>query len=369
LGVQRQKRAHLDGDCAEVVTILTKATLMNPRSDRGFSLMELLVATCVLLVVMGIVMTALRQSMQQQQNIWNRTEMHSGVRGATELMQQEVGQAGRVASPQPITLLAPAVASASCDQTSPGFNATTVGVSSIKGLWATAGTLPASYALLTTFDGAARETVPLWSMTPGTPDQISACFLNAHAAGTLLVVQGAFGNGIIPPAFTAPGMPADYVPFTNGSTDTVLKMFGDINGDGNMVYVEYTCDTVAGKLYRTSEAYDSPTKKLIHQIVMLNNITTNPGVPPTPCFTYQVSPTISVQGKKLNFVLDVAITLTVNTQQVDAVTKVQQQETKALLNVSPRNVFNAWELAGIGYTDRIQSTPASVKALLGMTLS
>ena len=30
-----------------------------------------------------------------QKTIWNRTEMHSGIRGATELLQQEVGQAGR----------------------------------------------------------------------------------------------------------------------------------------------------------------------------------------------------------------------------------------------------------------------------------
>jgi len=73
-----------------------------------------------------------------------------------------------------------------------------------------------------------------------------------------------------------------------------------------------------------------------------------------------------VQGQPLSFVLDVAITLTVQTQQVDPVTKQFQTETKALLNVSPRNVFNAWELAGAGYTDRIQSTPATVSALLGM---
>ena len=347
---------------------------MNPRSDRGFSLMELMVATCVLLVVMGVVMTALRQSMQQQQTIWNRTEMHSGVRGATELMQQEVGQAGRMATPVPITLTAPAVASALCDHTSPGFNATTVGVSSIKGLWATAGAVPASYALVTTFDGAARETVPLWSIgtTPLGAGQISACFLNAHAIGTVLVVQGAFGNGIIPPdtPFPAAGMPAGYPGFPGGSTATVLKMFGDINGDGNMVYVEYTCDLTPGvnKLYRTSVAWDSLTKpKLTDSVVLLNNIDVNPGG--TPCFTYQVTPTINVQGQPLNFVLDVAITLTVNTAQVDPVTKAIQKETKALLNVSPRNVFNAWELAGIGYTDRIQSTPASVRALLTMTPS
>jgi hypothetical protein len=49
---------------------------------------------------------------------------------------------------------------------------------------------------------------------------------------------------------------------------------------------------------------------------------------------------------------------------VDPVTKAYQRETKALLNVSPRNVFNSWALAGIGYADRIQPTPASVTALL-----
>jgi prepilin-type N-terminal cleavage/methylation domain-containing protein len=340
---------------------------MNPRSEQGFSLIELLVATIVLLIVMGVVMTALRQSTQQQQTIWNRTEMHSGVRGATELLQQEIGQAGRVATPVPITLTAPVAASVACDETSPGFNASTANVSSVSGLWATAGAVPASYALVTTFDGASRETVPLWSVSTGPPAQISGCFSKAHAAGTVLVVQGAFGNGVIPPAagFPAPGMPPGYTGFAGGSTDTVLKMFGDVNGDGNMVYVEYTCDTAAHKLYRNVMAYDAPPPKppVSDALVLLNNIQPNPGG--TACFTYQVTSPIIIQGQPLSFVLDVAITLTVETQQVDAVTKQKQQETKALLNVSPRNVFNAWELAGIGYTDRIQSTPASVRALLG----
>ena len=52
-----------------------------------------------------------------------------------------------------------------------------------------------------------------------------------------------------------------------------------------------------------------------------------------------------MQGTPFTFVLDVAITLTVETQQIDPITKQIQTETKALLNVSPRNVFNAWSLA------------------------
>ena len=43
----------------------------------------------------------------QQQTIWNRTEMHSGIRGATELLQQEVGQAGRITLPAAVTLTPP----------------------------------------------------------------------------------------------------------------------------------------------------------------------------------------------------------------------------------------------------------------------
>jgi hypothetical protein len=95
--------------------------------------------------------------------------------------------------------------------------------------------------------------------------------------------------------------------------------------------------------------------------VLLGNIIANPGG--TPCFTYQTTE-LTVQGTVFTFVLDVAITLTVETEEIDPVTRQRQTETKALLNVSPRNVFNAWMLASIGYTDRIQSTPATVTALL-----
>ena len=64
------------------------------------------------------------------------------------------------------------------------------------------------------------------------------------------------------------------------------------------------------------------------------------------------------------FVLDVAITLTVQTQQIDPITRQYQTETKALLNVSPRNVFNVWQLASAGVSGRIQPMPPTVTTLL-----
>jgi hypothetical protein len=139
-------------------------------------------------------------------------------------------------------------------------------------------------------------------------------------------------------------------------------MYGDINGDGNMVFVEYTCDTANHYLYRNVMAFDAASKPAVtNSQILLSNIVDNPGG--TACFTYQTT-SMTVQGTIFTFVLDVAVTLTVQTQQIDPITRTYQTETKALLNVSPRNVFNAWMLASIGYTDRIQSTPTTISALL-----
>src|SRR3954468_3585144 len=110
-------------------------------------MIELLVATALLLIVSGVVVNALIQMSNAQRTISNRTEMHSGVRGATELLQQEVGQAGRITLPATVTLGqtinavgggAPA-ASATCDAGTPTLNAVTVTVSSTSGMFASAG--------------------------------------------------------------------------------------------------------------------------------------------------------------------------------------------------------------------------------------
>ena len=90
--------------------------------------------------------------------------------------------------------------------------------------------------------------------------------------------------------------------------------------------------------------------------MLLSNIQTNPGG--TACFTYMPNPLPIVTAN--TYVLDVAITLTVNTQVIDPITKQFQTETKALLNVSPRNVFNVWQLASAGVTERIQPMPPTV---------
>src|SRR5580765_4086907 len=112
-----------------------------------------------------------------QKTIWNRTEMHSGIRGATELLQQEVGQAGRITLPATgVVTLTNAIT------TVPAYAAactalTNLAISSTAGMWGSAATGIA----LTFLDGDNEETVRVTSITGNT---INACFWHNHIAGT-----------------------------------------------------------------------------------------------------------------------------------------------------------------------------------------
>jgi hypothetical protein len=241
------------------------------------------------------------------------------------LLQQEVGQAGLAAAPGPITLTAPVVAGA-------GVNAS---VDTIAGLFVGEKVIADT--------GPNAETIIITALAGG---QVTATFLLPHAAGARLHVAGGFSSGIVPPSMA------------NGSTGSVLKLYGDLNSDGTMLYVEYTCDTVGNNLYRNVMPWNAGAKPALSSTqILLGSIMPNPGG--TPCFTYQTM----VVGAN-TYITDVAITLTVQTQLRDPVTKQFQFETKTLLNVSPRNVFNVWQLASIGLMDRVQPMPPSIQFLL-----
>src|ERR1035437_11099245 len=82
------------------------------KADTGFSLLELLVVMTILVTVTGVIMTAMFQMSMTQGTVSNRTEMHASVRSATELLQQEIGQAGRIALPTSLTPGTPVTLSA-----------------------------------------------------------------------------------------------------------------------------------------------------------------------------------------------------------------------------------------------------------------
>jgi hypothetical protein len=310
--------------------------LIRARSAAGFSLAELTVSAAVTSVVSVIMVSGMMALTNTHTTISNRTELHAGVRGATELLQHEVSQAGRIQLTAPATLHGAVAA---------GTDPVAVTIDSTGSLNPTTEMFVGEELVIDT--GGNQETVTLTSVDPST-HTIQAVFATAHLAGVPVTVEGGFGTGIVPPTPT----------MANGSTPWVLKLYGDIHGTGRLVYVEYNCDTAGGNLYRTVVPITATTKPALSaDLVLLNNIVQNPGN--AACFTYQQK-TVGAT----TYVIDVAITLTINTQFKDPLTGKQQQETKALLNVSPRNVFETWQQASLSVGNRNQPMPASVQALL-----
>ena len=304
------------------------------RSSAGYSLIELIITVGIMTVVSGTVMSAVLGMNRMDRSVSNRAEMHAGVRNATELLQQEIGQAGRIAFKADSLVLATSV---TAGYNGPVTLTPTPSADGVSGLF--------QDEFLVVDSGDREETVRVLALNLAS-NQITASFKNAHSAGARIAVQGGFQAGVVPPSVA------------NGSTGTVLKIFGDIHSNGEMVYIEYSCDFQTGNLYRRSMPFDAGLKDPITpDEALLNNILPNPDG--TDCFTYQVQ-----MAAMRPYVTDVAITLTVETPDLDAVTGLLQQETKALLNVSPRNVFNVWQLDNGFMLNRVQPTPQTITTLL-----
>lgn len=320
----------------------------------GFSLLELLIALAVLVIVAGIVTSGMVQMMNAQGTINNRTEMHSSVRSATELLQQEIGQAGRVTLPptNPNPTLTTAV---SVPAGLPSWTGA-VGVSSTTGMFnGEQVVVDAGTTFVGTQPFPNQETVTISGLNA---NGFTATFTNNHAAGVPLAVLGAFNDGVVPQPTGLGGVGG--VP--NGSGQFTLKLFGDINGDGSIVIINYDCspnDAGTGTLTRSVTDWNSAAQG--PTITLLGNLKKNPNN--APCFVYQQQ-NVTINGVVTPFVTDVSVTLTAQTQQKDPVTHNYQWETQALLNVSPRNIFDIWERASQGVYERVQPMPNRVTNLL-----
>ena len=311
--------------------------IVHPSSDfsdqRGFTILELIVSMAIVVTISGFMLRGVVDMSQLNQEQSNRSEMHAGIRNATALLQQEVGQAGRVSFPTPVSLAAAVTGGAS-----PTWATLTSATGMFVGMRLVIG------------HGNTQEIVTVTGVNAGS-NQIRALFGSSHASGARVDAAGGFGAGVIPT--TQP----------NGSTATVLKILGDINGDGNLVYVEYTCSLAENRLYRNMMPFDAAVKPAVTiEQVLLDNLLPNPPDPDgtvRPCFSYQEH---TISGR--TYVVNVAIMTTVRTHDRHRITGQFQIVTKALLNVAPRNVFHTWQMASLGYADRIQPLPASVVALL-----
>jgi prepilin-type N-terminal cleavage/methylation domain-containing protein len=353
-------------------------------AQAGFSLVEMMVSIAILLVVGAIAFSFLSQYQNYYQSSALKADMHSGLRATTVLLEQEIGQAGLVSlgakcspgMPMPTTTGCPTLAAAitttgsvTAQVTSPDPIVMKVGESVLVDVEAN------------------EEAVTITAVPSST--QFTANFGLTHPTGAP-VTGGVYYQGIL-----SPGQ-------TGGSSASQLNMIGDLIGDGNLYYVQYNCSQPPWSPVAYSSSYsawNSTTSYTSGQnvnyngasyvstasslnvspltagtltrsvtnlrtdttqgaaVTLLDNLGANPGG--TACFQYStVSATAA--GTTYNFTTTVSVTLTVQTSEIDPITHTQSQETKSFLNLVPRNVLGAYNLASAGVANFFQPNPTNL---------
>jgi prepilin-type N-terminal cleavage/methylation domain-containing protein len=318
----------------------------------GFSLLEMMASIAVLLVVAGGVFAAVSYSQKTYVRTEEASDMYENVRAVAELIAQEVGQSGLVDLP-------PGTVTLSANVTGSG-TAQTVAVSSTTSMFAN------EYLLVDT----ATNEEPVF-LTAVTSTSITGIFARTHSNGAVIRVLGVAPDGVV-----APGM-------TDGSTSvnepsvSVLNLWGDLNGDGTLVYVRYTCDTTTtpGNLTRSETAIVPGGTTLNSAQTLLSTLIPNPNPDgskntsttssPTgvPCFQFTNKFTQSVTNPTsvaYSMVTNVGLTLSVQSLRPDPVTGTYLQMTKSFLDISPRNILAAYEQAYWNDGNRLQQDPTNL---------
>jgi hypothetical protein len=186
-----------------------------------------------------------------------------------------------------------------------------------------------------------EEVVMLTAVTPST---ISGVFGKPHVIGAPVNVLGVFPNGIVPPGTT------------DGSTANTLNIYGDLNGDGSLVYVRYVCtpgtSAAPGTLTRSVTTILPGVDTLSSSQTLFSTVV---GGARAVCFQY----TTAVAGG-YTFVTNVGFSVSVQATRPDPETGVYAQMPNIFLNFVPRNLLAGLELANAGISNRLQANPPNV---------
>jgi prepilin-type N-terminal cleavage/methylation domain-containing protein len=292
----------------------------------GFTLLEMLVSLAVLSVIMGGVVTAISTAEQTYARTGTKTDMYENVRGVAELMAQEIGQAGLVNLPP-----------------------TTINAATIVG--ATTATLSATTSLYVgeriQIDGGPEEETVVISAITSPSITFSPALAQIHSVGDPIAAIGSFPSGIVSTTATDP------------SSATTLNLFGDINGDGTLVYVRYVCTVgttaAPGTLTRSVTTITPGVNTIAASQTLLNTVIGPAG----GCFQYVQQPESST-GTAYTFVTSVGFTVSVQATVPDPQTGQYATMTKSFLNLSPRNVAAGYEQSAAKVALRLQAAPPNV---------
>jgi prepilin-type N-terminal cleavage/methylation domain-containing protein len=306
----------------------------------GFTLLELMLAIAILLAISGAAVSFLMGFQNYYTSTALKADLHSGMRGATELLQQEISQAGLLTlGPNCSSTVVTGCPTLTANVTG-STTAQTVAVSSTAGMFLAQTGSPQVGEWLRIDTGAVQETVTVTAIPSSTT--FTAVFANNHSSGAVVQAVGMFPQGIV-----------DAV-----SSGSQLSMFGDMNGDGNLYFVQYQCNVASsGQLTRSITPLTATAKNTA--VILLDNLLSTGNPDGSPCFNYPSTTQVIVNGTTYTFEAAVGVTLTLQTEEIDPLIQKLGQETNTFLNLAPRNIVAGVALANAGNANYLQPNPNS----------
>lgn len=364
-------------------------------SQAGFSLVELMISTALLLIIAGAVISAMNSSQKRYRQNEAERALHQQMRGAIDQITQEISEAGLV--PTGMELISGVTAA---QVTAGGF---TTQIPTLTAAWATGGaqsiTVSSTAGLFVNENiwvdtGANAEAVTIGSINGTTnvitlnttaPNTSGLSSSSGHAKGAPVFPRGIFPAGVLVPQTT------------NGSTNSSLRLFGDINNDGVLNLVQYDCpqtgSNTTNSLVRstwsfTSSSWVSNKTPVLDNVTScqfsytytanlaaaadptptINNVINAPDNPNGTASTVQTNRFTLTDGTLPQFVVSIGITLTTCSQSsISETTNLYDTSgtganticlSKSFLNIQPRNVLAGYLQAVQIYNSDADDTPA-----------
>jgi Tfp pilus assembly protein PilW len=213
------------------------------KSEKGFSLAELMVSMCILIPAMGAAVSLFSVGANQHATEQSSIDANQEARSAFEMMTTEIAQAAShgdrtTTLSVPINTPSTAAQDATVDSTT-GF---TVG----------------DYVEVVDPSGD-RESVQLTAVGTGT---LTGVFRATHPSGaSVRLFAVPYPTGLITPA----GMAAN-----SSTTVTTIRFFGNIIGDNTVQYVEYAYDATSNQITRSITPVAQATRN--EAVVFVRNV-------------------------------------------------------------------------------------------------
>jgi len=323
--------------------------------QRGFSILEFMMAIAVLSIIMGALMSFISTMQRRYTSEAKVASVNQVGKTGMDLMAMDVGQAG----------FPPGVNTTTTQAITPNNTAQTVTLASTVGVYV-GRTLLVDNGMSNQESvtvNACTSTVTGTGCTSGSSNSVTAVFKKGHV------------NGVPVRASSMP-YPQGILFSTSGgvtSNCNSLKILGDLRGDGSLRYVEYLYTPFSGdtpgKLERSDTSAFSSTEN--PKIIVVDNLWDsalfNYKVFANSCSGVPACVSCTTEGSSFTYVTQVGVTMTMRTT---AAVERGAGGTRTIIfrqqYFTPRNVIYAINLANDGLQTVLPLAPGTVTTYLGL---